>query len=208
MQITAAMFERKPRQMLTCGLECTVVQSWGECWVRNAGSTTCGPLTLLWPTKWRLEVYQGKKAGLDFHISVIKKVIHMKTTWFKVSLYLILNCTCDIKSNFLATHILAKVEMNPFHQDLGMKKCNNIFFMNLFFMAGVQGYLSVGVQKFFLPSIVYSHNLSCMEIGKASMGHTYKTLHAGILLFFVCMQHYGICWNFLCIKADLQEIDG
>lgn len=63
LNVVAGMSERKPRQMLTCGLGCTVVRSLGECWVRNAGSTMSGPQTSLWPTKWRLEGYQGKSAS-------------------------------------------------------------------------------------------------------------------------------------------------
>lgn len=54
--------ERRPRQMLTCGLECTVAQSWEESWVRNAGSTMSGQRMSLWPTKWRLEGYQGNNS--------------------------------------------------------------------------------------------------------------------------------------------------
>ena len=82
---TTGMSERKPRRMLTCGSACTVAQSWEECWVRNAGSTTSGPQMSLWPTKWRQEGYRGKNRLLNFDfVAFIHFVLccwHNKNAW-------------------------------------------------------------------------------------------------------------------------------
>lgn len=90
-QPTTGMSERKPKQMLTCGLECTVAQSWEECWVRNAGSMTSGPQTSLWPTKWRLEEYQGKNRifkvqVLYFNPLLIQYILYVVSASFKLCL--------------------------------------------------------------------------------------------------------------------------
>lgn len=106
---TTGTWERKPRQMLTCGLECTVVQSWEECWVRNVGSMTFGPQMSLWPTKWRLEGYQGKNVIFQRHR--LKSTINFPLSSFNVMWFMWFNWNYFYKVNSIIFPLLTSTPL-------------------------------------------------------------------------------------------------